>query len=98
MRQFLITPSAGKRLIARALISHPAVQSALKDGTLVIIAGTTNGYIAEEVLKSIGILGFSREHFFRGITLPPNRLLTAEGRVPDESSFPGDVVIVKGTW
>jgi len=35
--------------------------------------------------------------FFRGIVLPPGRT-TKEGRLPDESDFPGDVVIVKGVW
>jgi hypothetical protein len=54
MKQFIITPAAGKRLIAKALIKHPAVKSALKNGTLVIVAGTTNGYVAEEILMSIG--------------------------------------------
>jgi hypothetical protein len=51
LKQFVVTPSAGKRLIAKALASHPAVSDALKNGTVVIVAGTTNGYVAEEVLK-----------------------------------------------
>ena len=64
-----------------------------------IIAGTTNGYVAEEILKSIGqSSGFKRNRFFRGITLPPSRPTTETGRLPDESQFPGDVVIVNGTW
>ena len=53
MKQFVITPAAGKRLIAKALVTHSAIQAALKSGTVVIIAGTTNGYVAEEILKSI---------------------------------------------
>jgi hypothetical protein len=72
---------------------------AIKNGTLVIIAGTTNGYVAEEILKSQeSSSDFSRKHFFRGITLPPNKTRTAEGRLADESKFPGDVVISKGVW
>jgi len=99
VKQFLITPSAGKRLIAKALANHPIILSALKNGTLVIVAGTTNGYIAEEILKTQKISNdFSRKHFFRGITLPPNKTVTAEGRLADESRFPGDVVITKGVW
>jgi hypothetical protein len=99
LKQFVVTPSAGKRLIAKALASHEAVSDALKNGTLVIIAGTTNGYVAEEILKSLGIAeGFSRKRFFRGITLPPGSAVTSEGRVTDESEFPGDVVITKGAW
>jgi hypothetical protein len=98
MKQFIITPSAGKRLIALALATNPAVLSALKKGTLVIIAGTTNGYVAEEVLKHLGVKGFSKTHFFRGITLPPSGAVTSEGRLADESKFPGDVVITDGVW
>jgi len=89
----------GKRLIAKTIANHPAVRRALRDGTLVIVAGTTNGYVAEEILKTHKITGdFSRKHFFRGITVPPNKKVTAEGRLFDESKFPGDVVINKGIW
>lgn len=99
MKQFLITPAAGKRLIAKTLANHPAIKKALKNGTLVIVAGTTNGYLAEEILKTHRISSdFSRKHFFRGIVLPPANAVTSEGRLPDESKFPGDVVIVKGIW
>lgn len=98
MKQLLLTPSAGKRLIAKALSVHPQIQSALQNGTLVIIAGTTNGYLAEEILSRLSIKGFSRARFFRGITMPPNKPVTKEGRLADESQFPGDVVIVKGQW
>lgn len=99
MKQFVVTPSAGKRLIAKALAAHTAVSNALKNGTLVIIAGTTNGYVAEEILKAIGSSdGFSRKRFFRGITLPPGADVTSEGRLSDESKFPGDVVITRGKW
>ena len=98
MRQFLITPSAGKRLIAKALVIHPAVQNVLRNGTLVVIAGTTNGYVVEEIFRSLQVAGFSKDHFFRGIVLPPSKPVTLEGRVQDESKFPGDVIIVNGSW
>ena len=98
MKQFLITPSAGKRLIAKALANYPTILTAIKEGTLVIVAGTTNGYVAEEILNILGAKDFSRKHFFRGINLPPNKTLTAEGRLSEESKFPGDVVITKGVW
>jgi hypothetical protein len=97
MKQFIITPAVGKRLIAKAL-SDPAILSVAKERTLVIVAGTTNGYIAEEILKNLKIPGFTRNHFFRGLNLPPGKPLTAEGRLPDESKFPGDVIITKGVW
>lgn len=99
MKQFLITPAMGKRLIAKTITSHPAIKKALKNGTIVIIAGTTNGYVAEEILKNNNIAGeFSRRHFFRGISLPHKLPVTKEGRLADESGFGGDVVIVKGVW
>jgi len=47
MVQFVLTVAAGKRLIGKALAAHPAVQAASRSATLVIIAGTTNGYVAE---------------------------------------------------
>jgi 6-phosphogluconate dehydrogenase (decarboxylating) len=30
--------------------------------------------------------------------MPPNKTVTSEGRLVDESKFPGDVVITKGVW
>ncbi len=99
MKQFIVTSSAGKRLIAKAVVSYPTILTALKHGTVVIIAGTTNGYVAEEALNLVGSLkDFSRKRFFRGITLPPGQSITSEGRMIDESAFPGDVVIRKGVW
>jgi len=99
LKQFVITPAAGKRLIAKTLANHPAVRKALKNGTVVIVAGTTNGYVAEEILKTHHIASdFSRKHFFRGITVPSKSSVTGTGRLPDVSAFPGDVVIVRGVW
>ena len=96
-RQYLITPACGKRLIGKAAAAHPAVLKALKRGTVVIVAGTTNGYAAEEILARLG-RKFSRQRFFRGLSLPPAKPVTRQGRLPDESKFPGDVVITKGAW
>jgi hypothetical protein len=99
MRQFVLTPAAGKRLIAKALVAHPDIQAALRSGTVAIIAGTTNGYVAEEILAGIGQAeGFSRRRFFRGITLPPWRPTTEIGMLADQCGFPGDVIIVNGIW
>lgn len=98
-KQFLLTPAAGKRFIARSLLHFPSIIEALQNKTVVIIAGTTNGYVAEEILNRIDQgAQFSRQRFFRGITLPPRHPTTNEGRLPDESQFPGDVVIIKGKW
>jgi hypothetical protein len=98
MLQYLLTPAAGKRLIGKGMAAHPDIQAATRSGTIVIVAGTTNGYVAEEILTSIGQMrNFSRTRFFRGITLPPNYKTTEQGRLPDESGFKGDVVIKDGT-
>jgi hypothetical protein len=99
MKPYMLTPAAGKRIIGKALAVHPAVTSVLEKGTLVIVAGTTNSYVAEEILDAIGQRKeFSRRGFFRGISLPPSRPTTDSGRLPDESGFPGDVVVTDGTW
>ena len=99
MKAFVVTPAAGKRLIAKAMAQHPFVVSALKSGNVVIVAGTTNGYIAEEILRVLGQAdGFDKGRFFRGITLAPAAQTTEMGRLPDESRFLGDVVIVNGQW
>lgn len=82
----------GKRLIGKAMAVHPDLKGVLKKGTLVIIAGTTNGYVAEEMLKSLGQAeGFSRKGFCRGMTVAP-------GAKAARGDFPGDVVIRDGTW
>lgn len=99
MNTYPLTPAAGKRLIAKATAIHPAIQEALKSNTIVIVAGTTNGYVAEEFLKKIGQANdFNRKRFIRGVTLPPSQPTTKTGRLPDESKFPGDVILAKGTW
>ena len=92
MKQFLLTTCAGKRLIGKAMAVHPDVQRVLKQGTLAIIAGTTNGYVAEEVLKALGQAeGFTREGFRRGITVAP-------GSKAASAEFPGDVIVRDGVW
>ena len=85
-------------MIAKTLANHPAIRKALRSGTVVVVAGTTNGYVAEEILGSLGVKDFSRKHFFRGITMPQKKAVAGTGRLPDVSAFPGDVVIVNGVW
>jgi hypothetical protein len=97
--QKAITPAAGKRLIGRAVSQRSDIAAVLEKGRLVILAGTTNGYVAEEILTRIGQgEDFDRRRFFRGVTLPANRSTTETGRIPDESAFPGDVVVIDGKW
>lgn len=99
MKQYILTPAAGKRLIGKAAARHPALADPLKMGTVVVMAGTTNGYVAEELLGRIHeVANFDKRRFFRGITLSPAETSAQAGRLPDEQQFPGDVVIVKGVW
>ena len=99
MRQISLTPAAGKRLIAKGIAHLPEVLAALKGGTVVVIAGTTNGYVAEELLSVTGqAQDFSKKRFFRGIVLPPSHVKKENGMLPDDGGFPGDVVIREGVW
>ncbi len=52
--QIQLTPAAGKRLIAKAVVRRADVQKALKDGKVLVIGGTTNTYVANELLKCLG--------------------------------------------
>ncbi len=92
LKQFVITVSAGKRLIAKATAKHPAVQAVLKKGMLVVVAGSTNGYVAEEILGDLGqVETFTRIGFRRGLTVAP-------GASVPKVELAGDVVIVDGKW
>jgi len=92
MKQFNLTTVMGKRLIAKGMAQHPDVQRVLEKGTLLIVAGTTNGYVAEEILTALGQAeGFSRVGFRRGVTV-------AQGAKLPKAELAGDVVIVDGQW
>jgi hypothetical protein len=91
MKQVILTPAMGKRLIGMAMVKHPDVQRVLAKGTLVIVAGSTNGYVAEEILRALGHPGFDRTGFRRGVTV-------AHGAKVAKVDFPGDVVITDGVW
>jgi len=97
MKQFNLTPVMGKRLIAKGMAQHPDVQRVLEKGTLLIVAGTTNGYVAEEILTMLGQAegfshaSFSRVGFRRGVTV-------AQGAKLPKAELAGDVVIVDGQW
>jgi len=45
-----LTPSESKRLVAMAVAAHPAVKRALREGIVAIGLGSTNAYVAEELL------------------------------------------------
>ncbi len=94
MKQIMITPAAGKRLIGKGLAAYPPLETALRTATVVITGGTTNGYVAEEILKKLNVTeSFPRLHFFRGVTVPPGYRMP---EIPDR--YLGDVVLVQGAW
>ncbi|HKL78954.1 MAG TPA: hypothetical protein VJ888_00815 [Mobilitalea sp.] len=99
IKQYTISPVAGMRLIAKALIQIPEVLDALENRTIVIISGRTNRYVAEEFLnKTKQQEGFYKEQFFRGITLSSDNSKFDLGRSGHDGKFLGDVVITKGEW
>jgi hypothetical protein len=50
---FSFTPSESKRLIGRAVAALPEVRAALSDDLLIIAHGSTNVYVAEEILGTM---------------------------------------------
>lgn len=45
-----LTVAESKRLIAKGIAKHPLVQQKMKSGTIIITRGSTNTYIAEELI------------------------------------------------
>jgi hypothetical protein len=56
------TPSESKRLIAKGVAAMPEVRSALSEGEIVVAHGSTNVYVAEELLGNCP----QREQFMSG--------------------------------
>ncbi|MBN1858103.1 hypothetical protein JW848_02735 [Candidatus Bipolaricaulota bacterium] len=46
----VLTPPMSKRLIAQGLARHPVVSHALEQGRILVTLGTTNAYVAEELV------------------------------------------------
>ncbi|MGI5838914.1 MAG: hypothetical protein ACOX8W_04560 [bacterium] len=47
---FVLTPAEGKRIIAKAAAKLPEIETAMAEGRILFAAGTTNIYVAEELL------------------------------------------------
>ncbi|AQR94460.1 hypothetical protein CLSAP_17690 [Clostridium saccharoperbutylacetonicum] len=63
----------------------------MKNNTIMIIVGSTNGYVGEELLLAIDqIENFSRNTFHRGVIIGPGRKINANG-----TYFNTDIVIEK---
>ena len=77
----VLTVAQSKRLIAKAVARMPVVKRALAEGMVAIGRGTTNGYVAEEILGHTLLKG----EYVAGRTLPPG--MPAErlgsGKLPD---------------
>ena len=95
--QIFLSVAAGKKLIAKGLAAREDVQDALRHHSILIIKGTTNAYVAEELLNSICYEGFSKKGFFRGLIKPAEAkvsvpivehdLLIREGNVITDQSI-----------
>jgi len=104
----ILTVAESKRLIAKAVAQMPIVKNAFENGTIIVIKGTTNAYVAEE------LTGKKSDHaaFVTGRVEPEkgakylpqvkpiNHLVLLKGKVADiplpeaaKKLKPGDVVI-----
>jgi hypothetical protein len=70
----VLTVAQSKRLIARGVVAHPAVKTALHSGVVGVCRGTTCSYVAEELLGR----ALERFSYTTGLTLPkaPNPPVT----------------------
>jgi len=85
--QMIFTVSESKRLIAKAVAQLPIVKKALTEGMVIICHGTTNTYVAQE------ILGKKIEHmaFVYGNVKPEKQ----PKKYPDLDKI-GPVILIKG--
>ncbi|PXF52950.1 MAG: hypothetical protein C4B56_04085 [Candidatus Methanophagaceae archaeon] len=95
----VLTPSESKRLIAKAVRKLEEVERALEHGTIIIGLGTTNAYVAEELLNALrdkdeAVAKIEKERFAagvitaRGTCIVPKEergkeLIIREGRISD---------------
>jgi hypothetical protein len=63
---FVLTVAESKRLIAKGTAQHPLLRAALKKGLVAVVKGTTNAYLAEELLGR----PMDKWLYARGRTLP----------------------------
>ncbi|MFX1464891.1 MAG: hypothetical protein ACFFA5_00250 [Promethearchaeota archaeon] len=76
---FTLTPSESKRLIGKGVASLPEVKNALSNGKIIIIGGSTNGYVAEEILQK----KIDRQYFAAGMIKSRGTCLTkVDERIP----------------
>jgi len=67
---FVFTPSESKRLIARAVASLEEVRTAQREANILIGHGSTNVYVAEEILGREEVAArFDRDKYLSGLTV-----------------------------
>jgi len=63
-----LTPSESKRVIAKGVKKLEEVQRALKQGTIIIGLGTTNAYVADEILSELsGANKIDKQRYAAGV-------------------------------
>jgi hypothetical protein len=86
LAEVVLTPSESKRLIGKGVASMEVVKQALKSGLIIIMKGTTNSYVAEEILGEL----IEKGRYGAGIVVPGMLSVI----LPEESISP--VIIEKG--
>jgi len=90
--QVALTPSESKRLIARAVANLPEVKRAFGNGLIIISRGTTNAFVAEEII-GISIEPKSDE-YCRGLIVEGE--LRANLKRANERNIGNDFVLRQG--
>jgi hypothetical protein len=85
--EVVLTVAESKRLIAKGVTAHPLVQRALQDGMVIIARGSTNGYVAEEILGE----AIEKPAFLTGRTLPRGHVRRRKKLEPI-----GEIVLKRG--
>jgi len=85
--QIILTVSESKRLIAKAVAQMPIVRKALKEGMVIVAKGTTNTYVAEELLGE----KIAHGAYVLGKTFP-----VKGGKGFKAARSVGEVILVKG--
>jgi hypothetical protein len=90
--QITLTSAESKRLIAKAVVNLGEIKKAFKNGIIVIGVGTTNAYVAEELLGQ----EIERERFVAGVVLSKGTfVLPAERRLKEIVIKRGKIIDAK---
>ena len=87
--QIFLKPCEGKALIADALVSREDIQTALRQHTVVLIAGTTNAWLVKAISRCLGAPEFEASGFCRGV-------IRGEGPTVQNKKTPFDFIVRQG--